>query len=330
MPSDDRTAVAVKALAGPRDAYLSALTTTTDAVRAWLDGIGAAPEDRSERLAAEFGMIGRQYLDTARLAALMAETPRLAESVEAAARRALTTLEELMAGGPGRFCLSASPGTSVAEAIGAAYAEAGRGFGAARVVELARSGRYHARDHYHYLTALPFADWTAAERRLAPPLVVEVNGGDLQAGGLAEFLDGGVKIVLIVRPPAPPAPLVRLVTPGMFLAQSPDDRHLAALAAWPGAGLVAIMPPGAAVFLHNPAGGDLGTRLLVSEFPDAAPRRRIGRLSVAQQEAELEQLHALADAGHAAPVPALAGSGEGDQAGRLAAWLLQQVDLSGV
>jgi hypothetical protein len=34
--------------------------------------------------------------------------------------------------------------------------------------------------------------------------VVEVDGGDLQAGGLAEFLDGAQKIVLVVRGPAPP------------------------------------------------------------------------------------------------------------------------------
>ena len=86
-------------------------------------------------------------------------------------------------------------------------------FGASRAVELARSDLFDPDQHNHFLSTLPFRKWNRAGRQLAPPLVVELEAEDLLPAGLGEFLDGVVKIVLVVKGPTTPAPLARLITP---------------------------------------------------------------------------------------------------------------------
>jgi hypothetical protein len=163
-------------------------------------------------------------------------------------------------------------------------------------------------------------------------VVVELDGADLRAAPLAEFLDGGVKVVLVVRGGAGPAPLVRLVTPRTFVAQDLDGAVLARLAAWSGPGIVAIMPQGSARFTHDPSAGALGARLTVSEIPVMDPKRRAGPFTAAQQRDELEQLKALQQSGAAAATPATSGPATPatTAADQLAAWLLKQADLAGV
>ena len=68
----------------------------------------------------------------------------------------------------------------LARAVGQAFARAGRVFGAARLVRLARNGGYRPEEHDDWLVELPFTAWTAAERDLAPPLLVELNGTELR------------------------------------------------------------------------------------------------------------------------------------------------------
>jgi hypothetical protein len=223
-----------------------------------------------------------------------------------------------------------APGERVHGAVAAALSRIGRGFGAAHVTSLARTARYEPEQHASWLRAYPFARWTRRERQLAPPILVEVDGADLHVSGLAEFLDGGVKILLLVRDGAvPPAPLVRLMTPGVFVAQSHDGAELERFAAWAGPGVFAWMPAAAAAFVHDPAGGPwLANRLTVSSTP-AMPRRGLGGWSAAQLAEELRQLQALA----AAPPPANAGFGApggADPVDRLAAWLISRADLSEV
>jgi hypothetical protein len=213
--------------------------------------------------------------------------------------------------------------------VGAALAAAGRAFGAAQLVELIRSGRWNPTAQAELLGPFSFRRWNRAERQIAPALVVEVDGSDLHAGGLGEFLDGAQKIVLVVNAPAPPAPLVSLITPGVYVAQVTDPAELDELARIPGPAVAAVMPEGAARFVHRPAPGrPLGERLSVGFLPGDESCATLARYSAFRQQEELEQLRELA----AVPAPAAADpdpAPPAEQVDRLAAWLLRQADLGG-
>ncbi len=227
------------------------------------------------------------------------------------------------------------PGGDIRTVIATALEEIGRAFGAVRIFELTRSGSHHGNEHARSLGSFPFVKWSKGERRLAPPLVVTIDGADLRAERLAEFLDGSQKIVLVVRGASAPAPLVRLITPGTYVLQTNDASSLGAFGDFDGPGVAAILGDTAARFVHHPSrGANLTERLTVSFLPPRDPRLTIGGLSGHQQAEELRQLRALtgvpaaeqpaADATQApAPAPAA-------PADKLAAWLLTQADFSDV
>jgi hypothetical protein len=85
------------------------------------------------------------------------------------------------------------------------------------------------------------------------------------------------------------------------------------------------MPPGAARFLHDPAGGkEPWQRLSVLELP-APPRRALGGISAWQMTEDLQQLAALARTPFSIPTPGAAASpalGESEAVDRLTSWLL--------
>ncbi len=332
MPSDERTAAILAALATPRDAYRSALAATLDEVRVYLETHREATEDRHAQLAASLGPVGVQHIDVDRLARVLTLEAAPEPAAHAVIQRALTVLESLAVRGDDACLLTLVPGENLYEAASRLFAELGRAMGAGRVADLARSGRYRPAEHDRWLDAFPFGLWSQAERRLAPPVVIELEGSDLRPAGLAEFLDGGAKIVLLVHGETSPAPLVRLITPRTFVAQTTDGAVVGRLAAWHGPGIVGVFPGGTARFVHDPAlGGGIGARLAVTEVPSLDRRRRAGPFSATQQEEELEQLKALqsaAAAGEAVPVVAAAVAPV-DPVDKLAAWLLQQADLSG-
>jgi len=225
------------------------------------------------------------------------------------------------------FTVDVEPGGCLRDAVGAALARIGTAFGAARLFELTRSARFREAEHAGLLDALPFERWNAAERELAPPLLVLVHGKDLHAEELARFLDGAAKLVLFVRGDAPPAPLVRLITPQTFVLQTGDGAGLERLAASPGAGIAAWLPEGAARFVHDPgAGASLADRLDVQELPETRKPRRLGGRSSHQQAEELAQLAALASRAGVGAV----GVPAGVPVDRLASWLLQQSNLEGL
>jgi hypothetical protein len=247
------------------------------------------------------------------------------------------------------------PGGDVAAAVGSALASIGRAFGAARVAELVRLGRLDEARKEDAASPFPFRRWTAAERRMSPPLVVRCAGTDLDASGLGSFLDGTQKIVLLVEGPAPAAPLARLITPGTFVTQTDDAAAFARLAGFEGPAVGALVSDGCSLFTHDPSLPDAG-RLLVKSKPETKPDtkpRAMRAASVLQQKASLahldllERLFAGVAVGPApaaavapavttdgpAPVPAAgvaapaAGQVAVDPADRLAAWLLAQADL---
>jgi hypothetical protein len=200
-------------------------------------------------------------------------------------------------------------------------------------VELARSSRYDPDQHNHYLSGLPFRKWNRSERRLAPPLVVEVGSEDLLPAGLGEFLDGGVKVVLVVQGPTTPAPLARLITPGTFVMQTAEAGDLERLALSPHPGVALLFDEerdGQARFVHDPdAGATPWQRLDVAHMPEEPSVGR-GRRAPTWLE-ELAHLRALAK--QPAAAMAVNGTGEAETAleettpaDKLAAYLLSQVD----
>ncbi len=328
MPFEELATEASAALAAPRDRFRSTLSTTAENVRVLLEDTRAAVGGHIDRFAAGFGALGGTYLDLDKLSKVIDAGPAVSPAALAVVERAFQVLTDLT--DRPAYTARVPAGGSLDDTVGAALADAGRAMGAARVVDLARHDRYRPSEHERYLDAFPFGLWSQAERRLAPPLIIGVAGADLRPATLAEYLDGGVKLVLIVEHPVTPAPLVRVITPGVFVAQAAGSAVVGRLAAWDGPGVVAIMPEGAAEFVHDPSGGTaLGERLTVTSQPAGAGLRRVGPFTVAQQRDELQQLSDLASASvdpGAGAVPAAAGKAVDDPVGKLAAWLLTQSD----
>ncbi len=336
MPSDAERLERVRAvLQGAWAEYRRAAALAADQVEALIRSTGRVVSTNGPSpLARELGALGPAVLDVDRLATILHRTEALPAPPVEALTAAAAVLRELAAEGD---MVDVPEGGDPAAAVAQALARLGRAFGAAHVVAVARSGRYDPVTHEPWLRSYPFRRWTRRERRLAPPLILSVAGEDLHAGGLSQYLDGRVKVVLLVRgDAAPPAPLVRAVTPGTFVAQSRDGAELEAFAAWDGPGVLAWVPAAAASFVHDPAGAG---RIRLLEVP-AEPRRGLGGRSAAQLTEELRQLEAMAaSSGPAAtataPAPgaavaAAAAGAPADPADTLAAWLLRQADLDPV
>jgi len=326
MPSDsqpsprDRTQIALAAVGGQIAAYRRAVIAAHERVRGML-AVGGG----SDRAALELGPFASGRIDPARFAALEASSPALdatARSRLAAAAEVLAFLDKV---DESAFVVHVPRGGDFEASLERAFERLGRAFGAAATAELIRSGRYGTTEHATFLEGCGFAAWNKADRLVAPPLVVEVDGADVRAGVLAEFLDGATHIALVVSGPCPPAPLARLVTPGTLVLQTSDDKGLSRFSAFDGPSVMALVPDDAARFIHDPAAGrSTWQRLTIWGDPPAPPRRGLGGISAWQQQQELLQLRAIAERPSlsTAPVDALVPAGGGDPADRLASWLL--------
>ncbi len=324
MPSEEVRASAEKAIASRTQAFRSGLTATAEQVRGLL--VASGEGGGSEEIA--LGSFAAGKIDVDRFADFAKpSTQGLSPEAVAPVQAALDELQKLLAD-PDLFSLRVPTGRSLGCNVGQKLGKLGRAFGAARVVALARSGRYDESQHAALLDKHSFSKWNAAERAAAPGLVVEVNGGDLAAGSLAPYLDGGVKLVLLVEGDAPPAALARLVTPGTFVQQLEESDSLDAFASFDGVGVAALSSSAAAKFLHDPRAGDTSAaRFTVLEVPEAPKFKRLGALSVEQQHEDVALLGVLTAA------PAVGGAEAAppkpvDPAGQLSAWLLSQTDVS--
>ena len=353
MPSDARgttttlAAAALADLAAPLERFRSATLATAVEVRALLATFDTGADARQERLRAELGPFAAGRIDPARFGALLAGGPVAEPATRGRIEAALETLRTVAARLEEIVVADVPAGGDLRRTAADALAAAGRAFGAALAVQHARGGWYRAEEHDALLDAFPFARWNRAERRLAPPLVIAVDGADLRAAALTELLDGAVKIVLLVRGPCAPAPLVRLITPGTFVMQTSDVADLARVATCEYPAVAALVPDGAACFVHDPSATP---RLTVSHLPADPPRRPLGGTSAWQQAEELAQLQVLSALGtrHSAlgtaseglTPPGVAPSAEcrvpsaeprapSTDVDRLAAWLLRQAGLAG-
>jgi hypothetical protein len=330
MPSEpqqqaqDRTAAARAALKPARDRYRSIVAATVEQVRPTLKRAADADGTRAGEPADTLGALGAKLIDLDRFRALTPRSPRedgASEPVE----HAFDTLTELLAEGDAAFEVEVTDGQTLHAAVDAGLRALGRAFGAARVIDLAQAGRYEADEHAALLEGVPFARWNQAEREVAPPLLVRVPGAQLAAGGLADFLDGGTQLLLVVDGEAPLAPLAPLITPGRLVQQAEDAGALA-LSGWQGPAIAALVRAPAALFLHDPGGGaSYFERIRVDALPDDDKARRVGTTTASADVDALAHLRALTSE---TVEPAVEDEASSDNAeARLAAWLLKQARL---
>ncbi|UCF19259.1 MAG: hypothetical protein JSU87_15230 [Gemmatimonadota bacterium] len=339
MPSDPRIELALRAVAAPIDRYRSAVVTTVEEVRGYLASHRSPTESGDGNTAARLGAFAAGRIDYARFATLLTEAPDDPERLRKV-EKAFDILRVIAAGDEDLFKIKVKGGARLGAAVAKRLAEMGRGFAAARVAGMATAGSLNSGSAEELLAPMAFERWSAAERRLAPPLVVELEGADLHAGDLVEFMDGNVKILLLVNGESTPAPLAPLITPGTFVLQTGDDTGLGRFAEHEGPAVAALVPEDAARFIHDPArGANLWDRIEIYHAPEKEPRRSVGGRSVSQQKQELQQLLAMgkapveaaASVADAAPVTAVAPSGPvSNQVDKLAAWLLSQADLENI
>jgi hypothetical protein len=279
---DPRVRAALDSLSGRVAAFRSAVSVTADQLRGYLAQGGQG--DAGEASRAALGEFASGRIDAARLSRFVAgATPAQDDGWVEPVRRALEVLEQLEAEGESLFLVHVEPGADLRSGVEQALANAGRAFGAARLADLARAGRYEGASHDTLLASFPFRRWSGPERNLAPPLVVEVRGGDLQAAALADYLDGSQAFVLLVDGHVSPAPLARLLTPGVLAIQDESAESLERIAAVTGPAVAALLPAGAARFVHEPAVGDGLGQLDVEFLPQDDPRQPVGTRSPFQQ-----------------------------------------------
>jgi len=355
LPSDPRIQLALDSLAEPIEAFRSTLANTSEQIRLLISTRVERNGSSVEVAGAELGQFAAGRIDAGRMAKLLSQVePPALEHGEVVAR-ALDVCNELLARRENLFRVVVGEGADLKAAVGRALEEIGKAFAATRIVELVARDQYGASEHAALLDGHPYEHWSRAERKVDLALVVCVAGRDLRVGGLADFLDRSVKFVLVVDGEAPPAPLVRLITPRALVMQTVDPSDLEFISRHDGPGVVALMPDTAAQFRHDPAAGPrLPDRMVVTYLPDRKPRS-LGMSSAFQERQELAQLEALAAAPDASrrsaeaapavevreiPRPDVAPASEGpviepraaalstDAVDKLSTWLLEHADLN--
>jgi len=332
MPSDERIAQALGALSKAKEGFVSSVAMSAEEVRGILEREQGANEKPQVRLAHELGPFAAGRIDLDRLAPFVGANSRMDSGNRARVEAAYQALLAVKKAGESIFTAKVPLDGYLRGSVFAALGKAGTAFGAARSVEWALHGLAQPEGVEDALEKFPPNLWNQAERGCAPPLVIEVEGQDLRPASLAELMEGSQKIVLVVNGPAAPAPLVRLITPGVTVIQTDDPGDLALLASTPGPGIAALMPDGSAKFIHVADGKkSLSDRLTVSFLPEKEPKKALGAISVFLQTEELSQLRALAsvkEARASTPVGVAADQPVMDEAGQLASWLIHQASLS--
>lgn len=318
---------AIEALAPALEEFRSAVATAAEEVRTWRAHHQAAVADPVGLLSRELGSFCQGRVDPNRLVALLSVEAAPDPLTDHLMDEAHQLFSSVMQGGRDAFHVRVLPGGDLRDAVRDALAELGRAFGMARAVEKAQSHTYRPDEDHHLLHSYPFHRWSPLEKELAPPLVVEVEGADLRAAGLVEFMDGWQKLALVVRGKSPPAALARLVSPAILVAQADvsDGVALAGeLAKQEGPGIVAFFDAdaGALPFVHRP-----GKALEVDRDDLAALLDVVSRKKGQPGILDLRHLESLT----ALPAPVLPGSGKAGEktADQLAAWLLSRTDLDG-
>ena len=330
MQSDERIKAALTALRPRITLFWFAVSSALDRARNTVSG-----DQRPALVQATLGELGARLIDPDRFAMVSSSDGPLDEASRITLDRAVHTLERILRDGDDQFIVDVPPEGSFRFAVRNRLAALGAAFGAATMVELVKRRAYDPVQHQLDIGGYPIERWSAADRKLAPPLVIRVDGSDLDALELAPLLDGCVRLILFVKEPCTAAPLARLVSPGAFVAQTDDIKILDRLTDFDGPAVVAVMTGNEARFVHDPRNGsELWQRLSVTRAPTVQPRRALGPRSAAQQRDDIAHLKALAEPpkfvsasnGSTAVMGVANGS---DPTERLTDWLLDQSGIDG-
>lgn len=326
MQSDVRVNSALSGLRPAIDRYRLVASNTLERARTML-----AFEPGPSRTRVSLGEFAAGRIDPERFALVSAGADPLDVTGREVVEHVVVLIEDILAGSDEQFFVSVGQAGSAAEAIRARLAGLGAVYAAARILDLVKRQGYDRLRDGSPSDGYSFERWTAAERALAPPLVVQLEGSDLDALALAPFVDGCVRLVLIVDGPATPAPLARLVSPGAVIAQVDDASLLAGLGEFDGPAVIAMMQGQEARFVHDPrAGSSAWKRMRIDRMPTVPPRKALGSRSAWQQRDDLAHLKALVEPPSLAHSAAGAGNGHADPADRLTAWLIEQSGPPGV
>jgi hypothetical protein len=345
VSADHPSASARKLLDRQAEAHRSALTEALEEARGALRSLRSRGNGQAGRVARELGALASGPLDPERFAALLERDPGMDPEHLEIFEKAVSILEWATDESARVAEVSVEDAETLAQAVERVLRHRGRAFGAVRVLALLRSGEFQAGEHASLLEGIPFRDWRTVERQVAPPLIVTTPGHRLDTlAALAPLMDGGMKILLLAEGPTPPAPLARLIAPGILVAQAHDPGVLGRIGAFPGPAVAALVPESCAAFIHDPgtevADGDAAPVLRILSLPDSTPRSWVGGMSPGQQARDLELLRAWSRAPDGPPgssVAAPEGGSKDDEAKerdptiepaeRLAAWLLSQAEL---
>jgi hypothetical protein len=336
MPSEDSlVAAALQAMQAPAEEFHSSLARAVEDLGAFIARHRKPAGDPEDLVTAELGAFGAGHLDVRRFSALLARPVALEPDDLHHVERALEILSAAEARGTDLLCATVPAGGDLRDTVTRTLAEAGRVFGVIRQVAPLLDGHGAPLAAGSLPHGYPFSMWSRGERAVGPPLFIQVNGSDLNAAGLAEFLDGSQKIILVVHGTAPPAPLARLVSPHVLVLQTDDTADLGQVACFAGPAIAAVCTDGLISFVHVPGSGSgYASRLSVGDLPDSGPSHAVGAQSIFRQTEDLEHLRELSVAGSSAPSAAAAvgadsvGQEDADPVDRLAGWLLQQADLT--
>jgi hypothetical protein len=323
MQSDERVVHALRAMSPSIAAYRAAVVDAREHLGSWL----RVPSNGNATVetAAALGRFAAGRIDMSRFSAMFSGAGTLSPLAEAVVGRAVDVLDELLARETALVIHDLPTGGDLHELLDAALADAGRAFQAVAVAQSARQGLPLTRPE-DPLRLFAYARWNRSERAIAPPMIVRLRGADVRPGAVIDFLDGAQKIVLLVDGPMSPAPLARVITPGILVAQSDDPAVLESLAGFEGPGIVALGGEGAARFTHDPRRSAAGEPPLHVDFTPTLGPVPIGGRSVAQQGQELAHLGSLATAPTARAATS-AQPAEPSPVDTLASWLLQQAAL---
>jgi hypothetical protein len=335
MPSDTHVEKALEVIADARESFLAAVRMAADQISAQVRSHDTPASEARDQVAAELGAFAEGLIDASRFPAQVGESNTLDDTSADLLRRAGEALDGLSSAKPEDFVLTVSEGGDVCAAVEKALARLGRAFGAAELAKQARVGGGGTDAALDRLSSYPAAEWRVRERELAPPLVVSTPGGGLDLAGLRNLLEGSQILVLLAEGPCPPAPLASLLSPGVFLLQTTNPDELAGLGDLEGPAVIALLPEGAAEWIHDPRGGDtLAERLTVRALPDSAGIGPLDGVSVWRQREDLRHLAAMVDAAKGGPATGAAPSANGlpgeepvEPVDLLAAWLIRQADL---
>lgn len=326
MQSDERVVSALSALRPAIDRYRLAASGALERARAML-----AFEPGPGRTRAALGEFAGGRIDPERFALVSAGADPLDATGREVVEHVIELIEDLLSASNEQFFVSVGQAGGAAEAIRARLTGLGTVYASARILDLVKRHGYDRLRQGSPSDGYPFEQWTAAERALAPPLVVRLDGSTLDGLELAPLVDGCVRLVLIVDGPAAPAPLARLVSPGAVIAQVHDVSLLAGLGDFDGPAVIAVMQGQEARFVHDPRVGSAAwKRIRIDRMPTIPPRKTLGSRSAWQQRDDLAHLKALVEPPSLAHSAAGAGNGHADPTDRLTAWLIEQSGPPGV